>query len=277
MIFLNGKYIEKSNAKISIDDRGFHFGDGLYDVFLIHNYKIVDFEKHAQRIENTAKRIAINLDYSVSKIFEICTKLIKENNVEKGRLILVLSRGEADRWKIDIENISQNFYIYTQNYDCGVGSGVLKSISAKLFEDVRWKYRDIKITSLLPSVIARNEANKSGFDEVLYHENGLINETSRGNVFIVKEGVVKTPPLSTKLLPGITRYRVIELLKNSTQNIEFIEENFTIDELLLADEVFSTSATARVVSISKIEDKIYTKSDITLKVLKLYDDFVLKL
>ncbi len=283
-VFLNGEYIDKSDAKISVDDRGFHFGDGLYDIMLVHNSKLVDFEKHLDRVENTAKRIFLNLDYKRDEIYQICKKLLEINNVKKGRAILVLSRGEADRWLVDTDKLQQNFLIYVQDYDAKVGNGILKEISAKLYEDIRWKYRDIKVTSLLPSVILRNEANKEGFDEVLYHEDGLVNETSRGNIYIVKGNIIKTPPLSERILPGITRYRILQLLndriypknlsegdKKVLENIKVIEENFTLGELLDADEVFSSSATVRVAVINKIDDKVYTQNKVSNAVLNLYD------
>ncbi len=283
-VFLNGEYIDKDNAKISIDDRGFHFGDGLYDIMLVHNSILIDFEKHLDRVENTAKRIFLNLDYKREEIYQICKKLLEINKVQKGRTILVLSRGEADRWLVDTDNLQQNFLIYVQDYDAKVGSGILKQISAKLYEDIRWKYRDIKVTSLLPSVILRNEANKEGFDEVLYHEDGFVNETSRGNIYIVKGSIIKTPPLSERLLPGITRYRILQLLNDKTypkdlspdnrevlENIKVIEENFTLDELFDADEVFSSSATVRVAVINKINEKVYTQSKVSNAVLNLYD------
>ncbi|QED23153.1 aminotransferase class IV [Candidatus Deianiraea vastatrix] len=286
-IFLNGSYITRENAKISVDDRGFHFGDGMYDIMLIHNGKIIDFDKHYERISNTASRIFMNLDLQKDEIFAIAHKLMADNKVEKGRLIIVISRGEGDRWVSDFSKMPQNFMIEVQDADCGVGTENLKLISAKLHEDIRWKYRDIKITSLLPSVILRAKFEKDGYGEVLYHEDGKICETSRGNIFIIKNNVIKTPPLSHKLLPGITRFRILQLL-NCGEYVKFLnsedakiisgfkalETDFSIDEILDADEVFSSSSTIRIAGISKIDDKEFARHDITKVLLRMYDNFI---
>jgi D-alanine transaminase len=286
-VFLNSKYIKKSDATISIDDRGFNFGDGLYDVMLVCDYKIIDFDIHCNRIEKTAKRIGINLDYSRREIFEISTKLILQNDINEGRLMIVLSRGNSDRWLNDFSSVKQNFLIYCQKIDCDVGKNKLKSINLKLHEDIRWKFRDIKVTSLLPSVVARNEVEKLGFYDALYHENGFLNETSRANIFVVSGKKIITPPLSHKILGGITRFRLIELFNSkyfdclSADEISFIsgfslyESDISIESCLGCDEVFITSATARVCSIYAVDDVSFKQNSVAKIMLKIYDNFCL--
>jgi len=289
LVFLNGNYIEKKDANISTDDRGFHFGDGLYDIMLVHESVMVDFNLHYIRMQNTAAAIYLKLDYSKEEICTICSNLIEKNNIKNGRVMIIISRGNSNRWLTDLASISQNFLIEIQDYDCKVGQGDLQFVSLKSYEDIRWKYRDIKITSLLPSVIKRNEAFNLGFSEVLYHdEDGNIHETSRGNIFLVKNNIIFTPPLSQNLLPGITRFRLIELIKNKDYHknlsinmqeilnkIEIKEENFTLSEMYSADEIFATSATSRVVGISKLNHIEVCNFNITRVLLSLYDFYVI--
>lgn len=275
-VFLNGNIIPKSETKISIDDRGFHFGDGLYDIMLVHKGKIIDFDDHYARFQDTANRIYIKLGYTKEQILNYSQEIIAKNNVTTGRLMIILSRGESDRWLSDFSTIKQNFAISAHNYDCKIGQNNLQFIKLKSYSDIRWKIRDIKITSLLPSVITRYEAIQEGFDDVLYYNenNKNIEETSRGNVFIVKGNSIITPPLSENLLPGITRMRILKLMKsnNNITNCELIEKDFTMNDIYDADEIFVTSSTTRVVGVSKIDHITRNNFTITKKVLEMYDN-----
>ena len=193
--------------------------------------------------------------------------------------MIVISRGEADRWLTELGSITQNFVISTQNYDSKVGQGELKFLKLKSYSDIRWKWRDIKITSLLPSVIARREVADLGFDEVLYfNENtGEIEETSRGNIFIIKGNKVITPPLSQNLLSGITRNRIVQILRENSgllTGYEMLESAVFIEDIYSADEVFSASATARVVGVARVDDVHFTSHKITLEILKIYDNWL---
>lgn len=279
IIFLNGEYVERNSAKISIDDRGFHFGDGLYDVVLIYNEKIIDFDAHFRRMKRTSDKILMNLDYSKRKILQASEKLINLNQVKEGRLIIVVSRGNCDRWLNDINSLKQNFLIYVQSHDCKVGKNELKSIKLKSYLDIRWKWRDIKITSLLPSVVLREEANREGFDDILYiSEDGFVSETSRANIFMVKDEWIYTHPANHQILPGITRNKIIELIKNNHRNINLMEREFSIEDMKNCDEVFVTSSTARIANVSLIDNftpKNAKNPQITKEILKIYDDFVI--
>lgn len=271
IVFLNGEYTNK--PLLSTEDRGFHFGDGLYDIMLINNRQIVDFALHNKRMCDTAEKIHISLDYSKDEIFAVANNLIAQNSITDGMLTIVISRGSSNRMLKEINSIKQNFLIQAENVPCNVGSQTLTTITLKSFEDIRWAWRNIKVTSLLPSVILRHEANKDGFDDVLYHNSGLISETSRANIYIVKNDKIYTPPLSINILPGITRARIIDLLRGS--GLEITEQTFSMEDLLDADEVFTTSATKRVLGVSRVDSKIYNKHSVTKKILEIYDKWVI--
>ena len=288
-VFLNDKYLQHSEASISIDDRGFHFGDGIYDIMLLNNGVIIDDKRHFERTKSCAEFVKINFKYSNEEIKSIVKKLCEMNNVSSGKVILVASRGSTDRWEVDFSETEPNFLIYIKDSDNKIAKNQISQMKIKTMEDIRWKFRNIKTTCLLPSVIARIDAEKDGFDDVVYMENGFVNEISRSNVFIVKGSTISTPQNSEKILSGITMNRIIDLMSNISgfkgkisdnsyqvlSEMNVVREAVSFDELFNADEVFASSATMRIATISKIDDKEFKESRVARSLLELYDYWVI--
>lgn len=273
-VFLNGQIIKHENAKIFVDDRGFHFGDGLYDVMLFCNNKIIDFDAHFKRMEKTAKRLYIYLDCKKDEIFAIIHKLSQKNNIKNGRIVIVITRGSSDRWHKDLSSIRQNIFIQIQKYEIDF-SLLIEKISIKTEKDIRWAMRDIKTTNLLPAVIIREKIKKNGFDDAIFFDSKtkIIHEASRANVFIVKKNEIITPPLSKDILSGITRARIIKLLKKN-KRLKIIEKDFKIKDLHNADEIFLTASTARIVNVKNIDGIKKNQSKISEEILKIYHEFL---
>jgi D-alanine transaminase len=288
-VFLNDKYLQHNEANISIDDRGFHFGDGIYDIMLLHNGVILDDKRHFERTKSCAEFVKINFKYSNKEITAIVEKLCEINKIQNGKIILVASRGSTDRWDVDFSTTKPNFLIYIKDADNKISQNQITKMKIKITEDIRWKFRNIKTACLLPSVIARIDASSEGFDDVVYIENGFVNEISRSNIFIVKEANIITPPDSEKILSGITMKRIIDLMANISDfqdkisnnsyqilyQMNIIRKAISIEELLNADEVFASSATMRIGSISKIDHKDFTESKVANALLELYDSWVI--
>ena len=252
--FVNGEYTEYINSKVHIEDRGYQFADGVYEVFAILDRKIVDYEGHIKRLYRSLKelRIASPLQKKAYK-FHI-NEIIKRNIIQDGLVYLQVTRGVASRdfkfpkySKSSVVIIGKNTPL--NNYN----NNFCKGIKVKTTNDLRWKRVDIKSLNLLPPVLAKQYAADSGCDEAwLLDADGYITEGSSSNAWIVKNKTVITRPVSSSILNGITRSTLIKSL--SKAGYKFTERRFNIKDIKNADEAFITSATQFVMPVIAVNN-----------------------
>jgi D-alanine transaminase len=248
-VFLNGEYLPIDQARISVFDRGFTFGDGVYEVFLVYHRKIFRLEEHLERLNNSLMSIYMDNPYSDSQWQELLIKLVMDSPADNQSLYLQITRGVSERdHAIDIAEKPTVFAMSKPLPERDFSSGI-KAIVA---DDIRWQLCYIKATTLLPSVILRHQASLAGAREALLVKDGRVTEGAASNVFIVIDGVVKTPPKDGRILPGITRDLVVELLNVS--GVVCQETNITRDELYAAEEIWVTSSTWEIVPVVMLDD-----------------------
>ena len=248
IVYLNGQYLPIEKAKISVLDRGFTFGDGVYEVVPVYHGHIFRFEKHIERLNNSLDEVYIDKPYNLTQWQEILRELIDQNPAENHSLYIQVTRGVSERdHAIDMATKPTVFAMSRPLLKKDRSAG----ISAIIEEDIRWKYCHIKAITLLPSVILRHKARQAGATEALLVKDGYVTEGAASNVFIVKDGVVKTPPKDGSLLPGITRDLLVELLLKS--DIACEEVAITEKELRQADEIWITSSTWEIVPVVKLD------------------------
>ncbi len=250
--FVNGEYLDAADAKISIFDRGFLFGDAVYEVLPVYNGQPFFVKRHLKRLYSNLEKTKINIpgyDWH-----ELIQRLIVENNGGDLQVYIHVTRGNQGYRKHDIpETISPSVIAFTIHNYFPSETDKEKGVKAKLVEDIRWARCDIKTTSLIANILLNDEAVSSGFQTSILARNGIITEGSAANVFIVtQEGKVKTTPLNNTCLPGITRQIAIELI--SDLNWEFSEEEMTTEELFKAKEVWITSTTKEIMPVTMIND-----------------------
>lgn len=255
LAYVNGEISPISEAKISILDRGFLFADGIYDVLRISGGTPLFFQEHMERFRRSAGGILIGDIPSVEEIRGIACELIEKSGIFDGNLYIQLTRGicPGER-RCDSPLPSKSslvLMIYPvhplpqEKYRDGV------KVRTEL--DIRWNYNDYKTINLLPRVMARLNDITPDFYEVIYKDaSGRILEGTSTNIFIVKDGVVITPPLSHLLLPGITRQVVIEQARKSGIRVEEVDVN--IGDLRDADECFLTGTTTEVLGVVAVDD-----------------------
>ena len=181
--------------------------------------------------------------------------MIEKNDLDNGVVYLQISRGSEDRDFLYSENIEPTVVMFTQRKNFFKDPKALKGIRVITQEDIRWKYKDIKTTSLLASVLAKNEAKRKGADDSWYTKDGFVTEGAASNAFIVnKEKVIKTHPLSSDILPGTTRSTVFEIAKLLDLTVK--EEPFSVDEAIDSEEAFITGAGTLVVPVIKINQSV---------------------
>lgn len=272
IVFLNGKFINKNRAKISIFDRGFIFGDGVYEVVPIINSTLVDKEAFWQRFENSMRAIELEFPYT-KKEFEdkVLNKLIEKNNINEGGVYVQITRGVAQREFHFIQNLKPTIMAYVfeknilENELCEVGVEIISA------PDIRWKKRNIKSISLLGQCIAKDLAYKAGVYECFMTENGHVTECSSSSAFIIKNDTLITKALSNEILPGIRRNKILKIAKEIKLKIQ--ERDFTMQEVYDADEVFISAATIIILPVVKADDKTINNRQIgkyTKKLREIY-------
>ena len=259
-VYLNGDYSPKEKASLSILDRGFLFGDGVYELIPIYNKKIFYVDEHLKRLSSSLHQINISPSLLEDvNLIEIINRLIDINNYNNYYIYVHISRGiQQNRNHIYSTDCKPTILVMGENYSPFSDDDIVNGKKAICEEDYRWLKSNIKSTSLLANVLIKNKASGSDAYEAILLRDGLLTEGSASNVFIVKNGIIKTPKLSNKLLPGITRKFLFDLI--SSNNLEYSECDISKSELFDADEIFCSSSTNPVVPITQLDDKVISKS-----------------
>ncbi len=253
--FLNGDFIPLKDAKVSVLDRGFIFADGIYEVIPAFAGKPFRLEQHLKRLQDNLTAIKINSPYTSQQWQEIFNGLIEKNNYldTDCSVYLQVTRGVAKRDHVFPDDPTATIFAMVNPLLPASPDVLARGLSVIIREDIRWQYCNIKSISLLGNIILKQEAAENNADEAILVRNGNVTEGAASNVFIVKDGVIKTPPKDKKLLPGITRNLIVEIANQ--QGLSCIETNITEDELLSADEVWLSSSTKEVSPVCFIEKK----------------------
>lgn len=255
-IYLNGELVNRDETHIDIEDRGFQFGDGVYDVVGIYNGNLFLMEEHLQRLQRSARELAMELTFSLDQLKEALVRLVEKNGVKEGVLYIQVTRGVAPRaHEFPDEHTALTVIAYTS--PLGELSQLLSHVQengagAILHEDIRWLRCDIKTVNLIPNIMAKQKASEVGAVDAILHRDDIITEASSANVFIVRDQTVYTHPADHLILNGITRQKVIQIC-NELQ-IDVKEEPFTVTELLEAEELFITATKLDVIPIITVDD-----------------------
>lgn len=272
-IILDDQILERSNVHIDLEDRGYQFGDGVYEVIRIYGGKLFTMEEHIDRLFQSAKKIKLAIPMTPEQIQGIVADLVKENGVNYGSVYLQVTRGTAPRTHMFPQPANQTKGVFTAytNEVPRPAAQLDKGVEAITAEDIRWLRCDIKSLNLLPNVLAKQEAYEAGCFEAILHRSGTVTEGSSSNAYIVKDGQVVTHPADHLILNGITRQVLVKLCREG--GIPFVEKTFQLNDLLNADEVFITSTTSEVMPVIKVDGKAVgdgTPGEITRKLQTLF-------
>lgn len=250
MYFYKTDFVEKKDVNLTPDDRGYYFGDGIYEVFRVYNGRIYEQEAHMERLQKSAADVRISLPYSPEQIGDILTKLVQLNELVEGTIYMQVTRGEAPRAHPFPAEATPVLLAYTTEVKRPLAT-IQNGIHAISLEDIRWLRCDLKTLNLLPNVMAKQTALDHGVQEVILHRSGTVTECSASNFMIVKDNVLYTHPANNLILHGITRAVVLRLAK--ALHIEVQEVPFTLEQLLQADEAFITGTTVEVTPVLTVD------------------------
>ncbi len=252
--YVNGAFVPLEDARISIMDRGFLFGDGIYEVSAVVGGRMVDNEAHLARLARSLAAIRIEMPMTQAEWVIAQEKLIALNGIGEGLVYLEVTRGVAERDFTFPKAASPTVVMFAQARNVLANPLAQSGVSVITVPDLRWKRRDIKSVALLAQVLAKQEAAEAGAYEAWMVEEGYVTEGGSSSAFIVtREGAIVTRPLSTAILPGITRQSLMTLCAASTLRVE--ERLFTVAEAQGAAEAFLTSASAFVLGVVSIDGK----------------------
>ncbi|TQR37861.1 D-amino-acid transaminase [Brevibacillus brevis] len=253
MLYVDGKWVEEGQVAVHPEDRGYNFGDGIYEVVRIYKGRMYQWDGHLTRLFRSAKEIKMELPWSAEELTDLANQLIAKNNItenDDASLYLQVSRGSAPRVHDIPYGIQPVIMGFVRRKDRPVAD-MKKGLTAQLVEDIRWLRCDIKTLNLLGAVLVKQYAKDAGAQESILHRNGVITECSASNLFVVKNGELYTHQADNLILHGITRQVVIDLARNN--GITVHEEAFDISFLKQADEVFLTSTTAEIMPLISVD------------------------
>ncbi|WP_152494170.1 MULTISPECIES: D-amino-acid transaminase [unclassified Roseovarius] len=253
-VYVNGDYLPENEAKISIFDRAFLMGDGVYEVTSVLDGKLIDFEGHNRRLQRSLDELDMPHPAVMGDLLEIHRELVRVNEIEDGLVYLQITRGApGDRdFAYPDPDTPPTVVLFTQSKPGLADNPVAKKgIKIITLEDLRWGRRDIKTTQLLYPSMGKMMAKKAGCDDAWMVQDGCVTEGTSNNAYIVKDGKIITRALSNDILHGITRAAVLRFAEEAQMQVE--ERNFSVEEAKDADEAFVTSASAFVMPVVEID------------------------
>lgn len=255
IVYLNGDFIPKEKATVSVMDRGFLFGDGVYEVIPVYNHHIFRVEQHIDRLYRSLEGIKLSITLKKNDWNNIFSALLQHNSSlgPNQSIYLQVTRGYAQQRNHAFPPVIQpTIFVFSYPLTTLPFEELAKGMFAITLDDTRWEFCNIKAISLLPNVLLYQNALERGCVEALLIRDGSVLEGATSNFFIVKDNIIKTPPLSRYILGGITRDLVLELADQ--HNLATHVAPISVAELVAADEVWITSSTREIYPIVKVDN-----------------------
>ena len=244
--YVNGRYVKHSDASVHIEDRGYQFADGVYEVCEVRHGYIIDLSRHLNRLDRSLSELRIAWPMSRAALTQVTRETLRRNHVRNGLFYMQVTRGVARRDHVfPAEGTPPSLVITAKSTDAAViAAKNANGIRAITLLDNRWDRVDIKSVGLLPNAMARQQAKEAGAQEAIYVDSdGMVKEGAATNVWIVDpDGMLVTRPAEHGILRGITRTTLMDV--GARLGLKITERNFSVSEMLAAREVFLTAATS---------------------------------
>lgn len=253
--YLNGNYLPLDQAQVSVLDRGFIFGDGVYEVIPVYNGHLFRLAQHLRRLEHSLKAIYLKSPIKPEEWPIILNELIKRNGGGDQSIYLQITRGAAPARDLTLPTeCHPTCFAFSQPLASRSLDDLMKGATAITLEDTRWRHCDVKAVALLANVLLRRQTTQAKVDEGILIRDGYAMEGVSSNLFVVRAGTIFTAPTSPLILGGITRELILELARK--HNIPCQEVAVPITELAQADEIWLTSSSKEVMPVLKLNDQL---------------------
>jgi len=254
IVYLNGQTMPIEDATISVLDRGFLFGDGVYEVIPAYGGNLFRLQEHLQRLQNSLDGIHLKNPLSNQQWIDALNNIIQQNSGKDQSVYLHVSRGGATkRDHVFPDEIHPTIFIMSNELKQANRQTLQQGVACITLDDIRWHACHIKSTALLANTLLRQQAKEEGAVEAILIRDGVATEGAASNIFIVKKDILITPPTSHLLLPGITRDLILELARENKIACE--ERDISEEELREANEIWMTSSTKEIVPVVELDGK----------------------
>lgn len=275
-VYLNGDYLPQNEAKVSVLDRGFIFGDGVYEVIPAYGGRLFRLAQHLERLNNSLTAIRLPNPHTSSDWETILSKIVDQNGTasQDQSVYLQITRGVAQRDHGFPEEVVPTVFAMSNPLTPLTTEILTQGVHAITLDDIRWQHCYIKTIALLPNILLRQQAMDEGAVEAILVKNGEVTEGAASNLFIVKDDTLLTPPKSDQLLPGITRDLVVELAHE--HGIPCQETAISESDLHNATEVWLTSSTKEILPVTQLDNQPVGSGkpgSVWQKIYALYQDY----
>jgi D-alanine transaminase len=276
--YVNGQYLPHQQAAVHIEDRGYQFADGVYEVVPIVGGRLIDEKGHLDRLWRSLGELRMDAPMARAPLQLVMRQVIRRNGVENGLIYMQVTRGVAPRDHAFPRNVPPSLVMTAKRLSMAAAAAKAdRGVSVITVPDIRWARRDIKSTSLLPNILAKQQAVEQGaYEAFQVDEQGYITEGSSTNAWMVDaDGTLVTRPTGRDILAGITREALISLLRDRGIRLEL--RPFSLEELHAAREVFLTSSTSYVLPVTKVDDRVIGNGrpgSISADLRKVFKDYM---
>ena len=274
IVYLNGDYLPDSEAKVSVLDRGFLFGDGVYEVVPVYGGRLFRLEQHLDRLDRSLAAVRIVPPLDRAGWTGMLEELLARNPGGDRSVYLQVTRGVAHRDHAFPADASPTVFAMVNPLQPGDPAVLETGVAAVTMPDTRWARCDIKAITLLANILARQQAVEAGATEAILMRSGRATEGAASNLFVVGDGVIVTPPKDQSLLPGITRDLVVELAE--AHNLPLMETTVTEADLHAAEEIWLTSSTKEILPVTRLDDRPVgdgRPGPVWARMMRLYQDY----
>ena len=278
IVYVDGEWVPKSRASVSVFDHGLLYGDGVFEGIRVYNGVIFRFKEHLERLYSSAKSIRLQLPLSPEEMTKAIVETLKRNGLKDAYIRLVVTRGVGDLGVDPRKCRKPSVVIISQYADPSFGAmakekGISVIISSVRRDAVDATTHEIKSLNYLNSVLAKQEALDAGADDALMLDrNGFVSEATTTNLFIIKHGEIFTPPSTAGILPGVTRRRIIKLTRELGFNM--LEKGLTPYDVTNADEAFLTGTLSEIVPLVKVKGILIGDGKVGPTTRRIMDAFV---
>lgn len=251
--YVNGQYVPLQKAVVPMQDRGYQFADGVYEVAMFYNRRFLDMDLHLERLHRSLARLHIAEPMKETSLRLVMQELVNRNHYNDGYIYLQITRGVAPRNHVFPAHAKPSVTMCVMPTRPAKPTAYSEGVKVITAEDIRWAWCDIKSTALLPNVLLKNQAQAAGAAEAfLFNKEGYLTECSVSTAYIVKDGVVLTHPENEAVLPGVRKVVVRRLC--AAHGIPYAERMITRGEVFAADEAFLTSANSHILPVTRIDE-----------------------
>jgi D-alanine transaminase len=273
VVYLNGRFVPRSQASLDVEDRGALFGDGVYEVLRYYHGKPLAMPEHVARLDRSLKEVGLKSSPDVAQLPAVSDELLSRNGLSDAKLYWQVTRGASTPREHAFPKNTPPTVLAIAYPEKPLDPALpARGVAAILHEDERWHRCHIKSLMLLPNVMARNKAMELGAYEAIFHRGDIVTEATCTSLFMVRKGSLVTHPADQWILPGVTRTLVLRLARQA--GILVRERTFTVGELLRADEVFLCGTTTHIAGVTHIDNQAITSGAVGPLTQRLHELFM---